>query len=242
MPNVITTCEKCGCRYEYFFDGLTYLPCPKCGFDPIGDLERAGTIDLIKQLHDSNMSTRNNAAVMLGERHVQEAVEPLLAMLREEGAGVEPGVIIALGHLREKRAVDNLVSILYQGKNWRTERARLMDGPGRVIDALVQIGTDEALEAVLATDALDFSINTIRELSRFKCEKVAAALAKVALEIGDDDCWYGWEKVVVAVESLGEVGGELAISALKGKLDSYRKQIALAARKSLDKIGAGACP
>ena len=172
---------------------------------------------------------------MLGERHIQEAAEPLLAMLHQEGAEVGPGVIVALGHLRDKRAVEDLVFILFQGKDWRKERARWMDGPGRVIKALLQIGTEEALEAVLETGALDFSEDTIRALSRFKNEKVTAALAEVALRAGDDE--YGWEKVVAAVESLSEVGGELAISTLRKKLDSSRKQIVLAASRSLDKIG-----
>jgi predicted RNA-binding Zn-ribbon protein involved in translation (DUF1610 family) len=155
MPNVIRTCAKCRLRYEYFFDGQNFLPCPNCGDDPIGSLERARTTDLIAQLYSSDSTTRHNAAVMLGERRVQEAAEPLLAMLSKKGAAkLELGAIIALGRLREERAVEKLISLLFEGRDWRKDQQTRRypktteKGAGWIVEALAQIGTDRALAAV----------------------------------------------------------------------------------------------
>ncbi|HEV2381131.1 MAG TPA: HEAT repeat domain-containing protein, partial [Terriglobia bacterium] len=191
MPNVITTCAKCRFRYEYFFDGRNYVPCPRCGYDPIGSLERATTADLLSQLHSSDRTTRNNAAVALGERRAQEATDSLLAMLASEGASVETGVIVALGHLREKRAAENLITLL------KTHPER-----GHIIGALLRIGTDQALDAVLATNPYDFSISTLQALVQFPGDKVAAVLAKLAL---GDEGNNRPEKTKAAIASLGEV-------------------------------------
>ena len=236
MPDVITTCAKCSYRYKYFFDGRNYMPCPNCGYDRFGSLKRASTTELIAQLRSSDWITRNNAAVMLGERGVQEAVGPLLAMLRSDGAEVVDGVIIALGHLREERAIENLISLLFEGRDWRKEQqteghAETKQYPGRIIDALLRIGTERAVEAVTATNPYVYlSVGNLRALGQFG-EKVVPTLAKVALSSGDED------KQKAAIASLAEVRGELAVSTLKKKLESPRKGVVLATHNALVEIG-----
>jgi HEAT repeat protein len=174
--------------------------------------------------------------VVLGERGAHEAAEALLQMLKERRAEVEVGVVVALGLLREERAVETLISLLLEAKEglWKTPEPPASWFYGYYINALLRIGTDRALEAVLATNPYDFSPGILRALAQFG-EKAAASLAKVALTAGNDGA--DREKVKAAIASLGEVGGELAISTLKTKLESPHKEIVLAAYNSLAKVG-----
>jgi len=175
---------------------------------------------------------------MLGERRVQEAAEPLVSILSEDGTMVEDGVIIALGLLREERAVEKLISLLFEGKDWRKDPdpwKLTRKYPGRIIEALLRIGTDQALEAVLATNTYDFSVNNLRALGQFRHEKVAPTLIKVALSAGIEG--NRPEYVKAAIASLGEVGGEPAIATLRSKLFSKNQSVATAASQSLKKLG-----
>jgi HEAT repeat protein len=236
MPQVTFTCPKCRYRYDYWSDGQTQPACPQCRYDPIGSLQRAGTAELLSLLRHTDRTTRNNAAVALGERGAIEAAEPLLQMLKRQGAEVETGVVVALGLLRERRAVDELIDLVFEGKDsFQTPPPRASWDRWYYIEALLRIGTDKSLEAVLATNPHELPISALRALAQFNHPKLVQTLATVALVKGVDG--YDPEKVVAVINLLGDLRDDLAAAALKTKVLSRNQSIVTAASQGLAKLG-----
>ena len=73
---------------------------------------------LIKSLQDENIGIRSSAAQLLGERQVNEAVEPLVKMLTtEENSSVRIVVAIALYKIGDENALPVLKKVAATDKN-----------------------------------------------------------------------------------------------------------------------------
>ena len=86
--------------------------CPSCKYNPIADQQDSEVNKLLADLRSSDANIRNNAAVFLGQRGEKRAADPLFEIFRKERAKVPAGVLMALGDLKEERAIDLILELM----------------------------------------------------------------------------------------------------------------------------------
>jgi HEAT repeat protein len=143
----------------------------------LGSLEPARTIanigsvalpSLIAALDDQERPAyqRVNAARALGLIKDERAVEPLVAVLRDDDEGVRVAAIFALGDLKDLKAVEPLLAVLHDTSSGVREHA---------VNALASIEDDRASDAV---------VRFVRE-AREDEQSATSALLTLALQNGE---------------------------------------------------------
>jgi hypothetical protein len=136
MPGVVTTCQKCGAQFQWNTDVQSRPDCPRCGHNPRRQAQKANMSGLLRQLGSSDPGESSRAAAELGERGDPSAVGWLIAALGHPHARI--AAVIALGKLRDERAVEPLIAVLRDSSGPSSDAAR----------ALAAIGSPRALKAV----------------------------------------------------------------------------------------------
>jgi HEAT repeat protein len=216
----------------------------------------AGFWELLNQLKDDDWWLRQVAAEKLGEAAIQDAgmrsnaVDRLIAALKDKDQRVKQAAAGALGKRGDPRAIKHLVAALKEGDAVRDAAAEALtkfDDPSVVellrlalydgefamqmgaIEALVKMNPAQAVPMIIAGgfrlgwgDLWDFTANT---LSKFKPEEVTGPLVE-ATRSENVDVARG------AIRVLGNVGGSQAketLLALAQRADSPVRRDAVAA-------------
>ncbi len=136
MPGVITTCAECAAEFSWNTDFQEMPDCPRCGYNPRRRFQQSDVPSLVGMLESGDMYVSSNAAEELGKRDDRQAVEPLIAALKDGGPKL--AAVIALGKIADAKAVEPLIAVLKEGQ-----------GPsGSAAWALVRIGSTDAIQAV----------------------------------------------------------------------------------------------
>lgn len=230
MPQVTTTCQKCGFAFSWFMGGAAEMPdCPQCGFNPISSQCDSGIDKLLKDLQSSDVNVRNNAAVFLGQKGEQRAIEPLLKMLEKEGSKVPVGVLGALGDLKVEKAIPMIVALMPE--NDRGPNPHMLGWGTR---AIAQIGTEEALKVLVK----NFRWILPRDLNEvvvpfIKLGDTAVLYFKEALEKYKDN-WFAHNDIRKEIMwVLGRIGGSAAVELLKKHLKDKSSLVLSAAKDAL---------
>ncbi len=137
MPEVVTTCSKCGCEFAWNTSYQEMPDCPNCGYNPNQKFREADVPRLIQMLVSSDRYINSGAAAELGKRGDKRAVEPLIAALKNDDT--KAAAVIALGELGNESAVEPLITLMKSG-----------EGPFAVAaEELIKIGSSNSIKAVL---------------------------------------------------------------------------------------------
>ncbi len=202
---------------------LSELPDPP----NIEELKAKGDVQgLIKALdHEQDWLVRKAAAEAIGQIGDAQAVEPLVAALKDEENSVRRAAVMALGRIGDAQAVEPLVTAL-KDKDLSV-RTRAVEALGRIADVRV-------VEALLAAFKAKYDAQQAEEkaLTRIINAKSAQSLG---VWPRDEDLLL--ERVIIA-NVLGQIGGKQAIEALEAALKDAEEQIRQAAAAVLGQIGA----
>lgn len=212
MPGVFTTCAKCSAQFSWNPDFQDMPNCPNCGYNPNQAYRSADIRKLVKMLKSSDSGKRNHAAAELGKRGDRAAVEPLIAALKDREPIVVLPATIALGKLRDRRAVAPLLSVMRRGPEY---------GPsGSAAEALVKIGTREAIHAVTANlECVDPM--SLRDVIAELVDRKKLAFQGL-LKALDSDTAYVRREVVSA---LAEIGDSRALPRLQSLLNDTDEHV-----------------
>lgn len=153
MSSAITTCEQCGCEFEWNTAASAMPDCPKCGHNPQRIYAESETASLVELLQSGDRYARSGAAAELGKRGDRAAVPALIVALRDSSANT--AAAIALGKLRDERAVEPLVGVIQSESGPRSD----------AVAALFAIGTLTALDAAFANIDLVNAHHVVETLS-----------------------------------------------------------------------------
>ncbi|MBU0469810.1 MAG: HEAT repeat domain-containing protein [Candidatus Omnitrophica bacterium] len=233
MRQVNTTCQKCGFNFQWCMgEGLEVPDCPECGFNPISSQRDSGVDKLLADLNSSDANTRNNAAVFLGQKGEKRACEPLLKIFKKERANVPPGVLVALGELKEERAIGLILELIPDSD--LDSNAHML---GLGTKALAKIGTKEVLEVVMKNLrylCVPWPIEVKEAIKAFigiGSDAVPILLDGLTYYKNAGSCSVPVRKEIIW--ALGEIGGEQAISAIKPFLSDNNSELAQAAKEAL---------
>ena len=207
--------------------------CPGCGYNPIRTQQDSEVDQLLTDLQSSDANIRNNAAVFLGQRGEKKAAEPLFEILRQEGAKAPVGVLMALGDLKEERAVDLLLKLMPDSD--LEPNAHMLGWGTR---ALAKIGNEKALKGILRT------LRYVHEENLREVIKSYIELGKKAVPILIEGLnrWNGKFPIHIRIRkeliwALGEIGDQRASGPLKDMLQDMDKKVVVAAKTALRKMG-----
>jgi HEAT repeat protein len=177
----------------------------------LGKLKDKGAVgSLIQSLQDTGPSVRTRALKALGLLKDTSAIAPIMGLLTDTSETVQLAAIQALEALRSPRAVPTLLVQLPQASG-RTFFA--------VLSALGAIGDPGAVPNLLALLQPSVDINTLR--------RIMQALGRIGSETAIDrlvefaEDWSTQEFLAYhAIITLGQIGGNRALSALLGLYQS----------------------
>ena len=234
MPEVTTTCQKCGCQYQWFMSHNSHMPdCPDCGFNPDTALKNSGVNALIGDL--KHLQKRNNAAVALGDMGATEAIEPLLEIFINEREKTPPSVLVALGSLHAEPAVGLLLELLDEHKNEPDHPIHIWS-----TRALVRMGTLDALKGAIKNLKLLYDLYN-KDTSELR-DALQAYIAQgkdavpILIEGLRDHCYFDAVRREY-IWALGELQDKRAIDIIREQLNDKTKEIVNAAGVALVKLG-----
>jgi HEAT repeat protein len=188
----------------------------------------------IKALQDEDAGVRKEAAIALGEKGDQKAVEPLIEAMSDQDASVRVEVAIALGNSSDERTIKPLVDALNdKDDNVKESVVNALVKTGEpAIESLVavlndnesscrtksaevlgKIGDKRAIEPLIAV--LKDEDNTLRVEAAIALGNIGKpAIESLIAELNNQDS----DKRVQAAEVLGKIGDESAIEPLIASL------------------------
>ncbi|TAK34258.1 MAG: hypothetical protein EPO21_09935 [Chloroflexota bacterium] len=169
-----------------------------------------------------HLHLRGRAAMALGQIGETRAVEPLLAVLRDDNSDVRGSAAAALGKIGDARAVEPLVAAL---------RSNSLNVRSKATDALVKIGSPavEPLTAALRDD--DSNVRWIAAETLWKIGDQLAVDPLVAA-LRDDDSDVRW----IAAEALGKIGDQRVVEPLVAALRDGSMRVRKGAASALDAL------
>jgi HEAT repeat protein len=216
----------------------------------LGERGKEGEELLIKALEEGeNVWTRVEAAIELGKVKSEKAVEPLFKALKYDAELVKYNAIYALGSIGGQRAIQGLKESFESLGDKRCVRYFILltldraekgdaedifitalksqhsDVIGTAIGILGRAGSEKAIEALK-------NLLTERKYS-IPVKKIGPIKIKISLageELGEElpsSAWGNIERrhiLVKAVESIGKIGGEKGIAALKYLRDHHEDE------------------
>lgn len=191
--------------------------------------------DSIKRLTAKDSLIRIRAALALAEVGNSKAVEPLIAVLKDQNDYVCISAIIALGEIGDAKAVEPLIAVL---EDKRTLQTTARSSAARALGKIAQKGVDpKSLQPAISP-----LISDLQGQEVYLCLSAAAALG----EIGDVKAVIPLTSALShreagvrsnAAMALGKIGGQGAVFELEkvAKLDK-EASVRQTANKALGKI------
>lgn len=197
---------------DYDYDEDSELP--SVAAEALSELADSRAVEpLIAALQSGDGSVRLQAARLLGMILDSRAIEPLIFALKDRYDDVRDAAALALGRLREPRAVEPLVAILGAGEHHMQQEAA---------KALLNIGTLEALFAVLQSDFFSLDERIINEaveaLVKLRDHHRAAEPLVAALQDESSTVRHAVAK------ALRELGTPEALAALEASQSSEQQE------------------
>lgn len=204
-----------------------YSTCDEClqGMSPYRSVTNLDDEELVRVLGDPKALDRDRAAMLLGDRRVAAAMQPLCTALEDKDKFVRSEAARALGGLGQAEAVPGLLRALRDDHD--TVRAR-------AAESLAALGVGEAVEPLVALldDPSDTAAGgAVRALARLGGEQSAGALMAM---IGRRS--VGWPRRE-AIKELPPLAGKGALSVLLAGLEDEDPHLRVAAAKALGKLG-----
>ncbi|TFF87572.1 MAG: HEAT repeat domain-containing protein [Promethearchaeota archaeon] len=168
---------------------------------------------LLENIDTDNDILKESVAYILGELENEEFVEPLLKLLDEKNLDTRKNAAIALGKIGDKRAIQELIDIVYDENNyWLLKKV--------AIDAIFNIYLKNLFEES------KMSIEVNREFIQ-STEKLIDYLKTT-----QDHC----RVKLSAIKLLEVFGGKTAIDALIKQLDDFHRIVRISSSKAINKI------
>ena len=172
---------------------------------------------LLSMLTDDDEEVRSAAVSALGQVGDIRGVVPLLALLQDniEDSWVRSYAAEALGKLGDHRAIDPLIEALLNDRSGavRSNAARALGllGDRRAVDALIQAITPDLSSTEDADDTTELEITwySAWSLAQLGDSRAIEPLIRLLLESPSDSL-----QRMVAIETLGALGDERALTAL----------------------------
>jgi len=190
----------------------------------LGDKQAAHL--LINGLNDRETPVRRNSAWSLGKLKSEEAVDPLLEILKSKNAHdtiLYVSAAVALGEIGDKKAVETLIEVVQSDWGFVNEAA---------IEALGRIGDTRATKHLIlmlsheCKDIRKAAVNALGELSD------KTAIKPLSNSLKDENEWVR----EAAVRAISKLAGETCIKLLIESLDDKSRFVQDAAAKALHNI------
>lgn len=227
----------------------------------IGRMRRPQAVPKLSETleNDPDSGVRAQAAEALGNIKNRTATPALVRALSDENKNVKSSVIIALGYMRDKKAVDPLLSFLGKEKNTGLKISAVnvlgVIGDERALPTFVKLLKDENPRIkTISAQALGrlrkpAAVEPLLKSSRDKTQKVRLYSIKAIGEIGDKKAVKGLEKLlktekddkvkVALAHSLGRLGssgGFLTALSAAGSKDLKLKREGIRALGVIGKV------
>ena len=179
---------------------------------------------LIKQLLDSDICVRWEAARRLGRMADSSAVEPLINALKDEDSRVREEVAESLGKIGDSRAVQPLAAALEDEDSFVRKE---------VAESLGKIGDSRAVQPLVA--ALKDEDSHVRRQAAISLGKISSneAVEPLIEALGDTD-WHIQRETAAA---LANIGGNRTIELLTQALKDGKRDVSAWAALALYRLG-----
>ena len=164
-------------------------------------------------MNDNDWRVREAAVIALGEIRDSHAVEPLLAVMKNDEWRVRKAAVVALGNIKDKGAVESLLMVMRDQDDWKMRKAAAI--------ALGQIKDARAIEPLLQVMKEPVIGDYLAFGDTLKVERLKPLLNPPKLPI-----MVQQEVQRSVAQALAEIGGPLWLAALKDSDSNMSRFIA----------------